>query len=104
MEQFNWKEFYEHQVGFYTKEVEFYDRQIESLTRQLDRRRKEDRETTEYVWNRGVLTEIEMEIWGDGKYESVETHKILLERRKYYLNRKRDRNKLENYKRHLAEM
>lgn len=96
------RDWYRHQIEWYKKEVKWYSEQIEWCTKQLQRSRKEDRELREYVWSKGPLTKFDMEIYGD-KYEGTETHKLLLERRRYYLRRKDYEKQLTKYEKLLAE-
>lgn len=97
----NMKQFYESQVEWYKKEIEWNNREIEWLTKQLEMCREEDHKMSEYIWNRGVLTKTEMEIWG-GKYEGRDTHKYKLQRRREYLRRKRNYKSLADYEKRLA--
>lgn len=96
----NW---YEHQIEWYNKVIGWCNRNIEYLTRQLERNRKDDREMVEWVWSKGVVTEWEIKTYGS-KYQSAETHKNLLARRREYLERKKAYRKIAEYKRLLAEM
>ena len=96
------REFYESQVKFYKKSIEYSTNHIGFLTGQLERSRKEDRELVEWVWSRGVVDKFEMQIYGTGKYQSTETHKLLLERRREYLRRKKEEAKLQKYEKLLA--
>lgn len=97
------KSFYEIQIGFYERQVWRCTREIEFLTKELNRERSKDREIQEQVWSRGVLTKIEMQVFG-GKFESTETHKVLLERKREYLRRKKYNKRIIEYSRKIAEM
>lgn len=91
------KKFYEDQAIWYKKQAEFETREIEWLTGQMNREKKSIDELREYIWSKGVLTSIEMQIWGNKKYESPEFHKLKLQRRRSYLKRKKDLAKAQAY-------
>lgn len=91
------KKFYEDQAIWYKKQAESETREIEWLTGQMNREKKSVEELREYIWSKGVITEIEMRIWGDKKYESPEYHKYKLQRRRSYLKRKKDLAKAQAY-------
>lgn len=91
------------QVEWYKKQIAYNDQEITWLTKQLTASRAEDKKMTEYVWSKGVLTKIEMEIWGDPKkYESNDTHQYKLQRRREYLRRKHNMKMLAEYEAKIA--
>ena len=101
MEQFNYREFYEHQVEWYKRDIEWNTKQIEYYTDQLQRSRKEDREFIEWVQQNLNYTDREkLEI---NKYISNETKQNLAHRKHYYLSRKRGRANLAKYEKLLAD-
>ena len=97
------KQYYENQISYYERQVEFVTKEIEFLTRELNRERLEDRKAQEWTWSQGVLTKNEMKVFG-GKFESTETHKILLERKRAYLQRKKYNRRIVQYSRDIADM
>lgn len=68
--------------------IEWYTKQIAWETRDLERSRKEDKELQEYIWSKGPLTKMDMELWGNKKYESSETREIRNRRTRLYRRRK----------------
>ena len=101
MEQFNLREYYEHQVEWYKREIEWETKQIEYHTDQLQRSRKEDREFIEWVRHNPNYTDKEkVEI---KSYVSSKTKQNLAHRKHYYLSRKKDRAKLAKYEKLLAD-
>ena len=101
MEQFNLREYYEHQVEWYKREIEWETKQIEYHTDQLQRSRKEDREFIEWVQHNPNYTDKEkVEI---KSYVSSKTKQNLAHRKHYYLSRKKDRAKLAKYEKLLAD-
>lgn len=96
----NW---YREQIEWNKKVIGWCNREIEYLTRELERSRKDDRELVEWVWSKGVVTEWEIRTYGNGsKYQSTETHKNLLARRREYLKRKKANKEIARYERLLA--
>ena len=91
------KKFYENQAVWYREQANFETREIGWLTKMMGMEKKEIEKLREYVWNKGVLTETEMRIWGDKKYETAEYHKYKLQRRRSYLKRKKDLEKAQAY-------
>lgn len=91
------------QIEWYGKQVDWETKDIEYLTDQLIKERQSDKELVEYVWEKGPLTKYEMEIYGVEKFESIKTHEIKLQRRRSYLRRKKYNQRLEQYKKELAE-
>ena len=93
------KEFYEREVEFLLHEIEFDNSEIEWCNRMILMERKEEKKTAEYVWSKGVLTEIEKKIWGNPKkilnYERMEYER---QRSKYYRRRKKDEAELKRIK------
>ena len=101
MEQFNYREFYEHQVEWYKREVEWDTKQIEYYTNELQRIRKEHREFIELAQQNPNYTykeKVEMK-----SYVSSKTKQNLANRKHYYLRRKKDRANLAKYEKLLAD-
>ncbi len=106
MRDLNLKEFYQKQVEWYKHEIEWETEQIAWETEQVKRSRKADRELVEYVWSKGPVEKIDMEIYGkNGKgYKGKDTKQHLAYRKKYYLRRKRYMKSLAEYQRKLEEL
>lgn len=90
----NW---YAEQVEWYKREIAWTTNQIEWTTRQMERERAEVRELREFVWSKGVLTEIEWNLWCSSDNEFPEIRKYKNERRRLYMDRKKNEAKLKYY-------
>lgn len=84
-----WAGVYKRAMDFDKKMIAFAEKDIERLNREINRCREEDKRIKEYVWSKGVLTKIEMEIYGKKNYKSVEMEKLERERQRAYRDRKR---------------
>ena len=99
------REIYETEVKIYQTAIEFDNNYIAMSNKNIARLRKEDKEMVEFVWGKGVLTELDMRIWGKPeKYAGVETKKEISRRNKAYRWRKKDTAYLEQYKRKLETL
>ena len=98
------RNFYAREIEWSRRDIEFDNHQIEWLTKQIKREKESIQNLREYVWSKGVLTDIEMKIWGDDKYETPEAKNYKNERNRYYKRRQKDIANLKKYERLLAEM
>lgn len=95
------KKFYESQVTFYAKMLSYNDSEIAFLSGQIKRARKDDKEMVDFVWASGVVTAFEMDRYTKD-YTSIETEKLLKERKKEYAARQKNRASLAEYQIKLA--
>jgi hypothetical protein len=99
------KEYYQSQIDFYTRQLEQVGKMLQYCELTTERELKRSKELTKHVWDKGSVTEIEMEIWpADGSYRNNEWKEADRERRKYYRDRKKDKNQIEKYTKLLQDM
>ena len=96
------RDFYERQVAFYTREIETSSDMIKLINDNLKMSRKSDRELVERIWNRGVVTERDMEIFNKD-FQGRDTKYYLKDREYWYRDRARSRKNLAKYQKKLQE-
>ena len=77
---------------FWTETAAWHDRQAQFCrdmaawyTEQIRQKRRENEQTAKWVWDRGVLTEHDMRLWGDRKrYRDIGTWDLQKQRRGWY--------------------
>lgn len=85
------------------KSLDFDNRQIEWHNKYIKECRQKDRELVEWVWSKGVVTENQMK-WFNKDYKSVDTIYHLRQRNYYYRSRKKNKERIEYYKKQLNKM
>lgn len=100
MAEFNMREFYEKQVAYYRHNVEFDEHEIAWENEQLKKSRADDRRLVEHIWSKGPRTALDAELFGKD-FKSVETKRILANRKRWYRMKKRDLRNLQDYLKRL---
>jgi len=94
----NLKDYYESQVEWCEEQVRWYTKEIDWVTERIKKSRSDDREIEQYIWNKGPLTRVDMQVFGGGNFTSRETKELLKERRRYYNRRKKYTQDADKYK------
>lgn len=85
------------------RSIEWSNKEIEWLNKQIKRSKEEDKKLVEYVWSKGVLERMDMEVFGKD-FIGAETKDWLKQRDRQYRSRAKDRKRLENYKKTLTRL
>ena len=101
MNELTLKGFYEHEIEYSNRMLGYYERNLERVKNQLKRERKEDRELVEHVWNRGVVTKLEMEIYTK-EFKGTETEKLEKEARQTRKAIRKYKSRISEYEAKLA--
>lgn len=98
------RDYYTQEIEFLKKQIEWSTREINWLTKQMKRESKEMDRLAEFVWSQGVLTRLEMEVWGTDKPKSADWKKYNSERCREYRRRKKYAERVEKYEALLREI
>lgn len=96
------RNFVERQIEWYKKQIEHDTEDISFINYELKKSRDEDTKIKEHVWSKGVITELDMKIFGS-EYVGSRTKKLLEERTRAYRIRKNNGNWLRKYKEYLEQ-
>lgn len=96
---FDKREFYEKQVEWCKRDIDFSDRHIKTMNELIAMERKEEKRIVEYVWRRGVLTDIQMRIYANPKkpYKTEEHKQYEKDRNREYRRRRESKRNLIKY-------
>ena len=100
--EFDYKEFCIRQIEWYKKQNEFEQKQIGWINEDIKRERARLKEMVEYIWSKGVLTEMDYRMVQKG-YETVDLKRYKNQRARYYRNIKSNNKRIAEYEARLAK-